>query len=890
MPSIFDHPMTRSPDDPILVHPILVHPILETWLFTFYTDSFPLHNILLAPGKWARGGFMHRCGSGFLLTLAISVVAAFTGCLGKSSSNPGNGGVSSITLNPGSTISLETGGTQGFSASAKDALGKPILGLNIQFVVESGTTGSAPLSVASNGAACAGTWNPSVTQCSAGTPGIAYVHAVANGVSSPKTEVYVHQHVASIQIIKITPPPPPQQEYDCFYHGQTWQFEAIAYNSNGVDITGTVGPMSWSSSNASVVTPTPTVFNQVQTTARTPGITQLFASVSGTTSAPYPYTTCLIKAIYLQIGGEAQAGNSITVNNGGSVPITATAIDTLFGIAPGDTTPLTSPPLTWSTTNPEVAAFSNTTNTSGSNSATARANLGGATLTASCSPPSCNIGVLPGLPIYASDGTLPNGTEGYGTISVDVTSASTSKTPTYTAWAATTDCANAVGCTSALFSLAPTTSGTNAVGAIVGLPRTPNSMMFNHQSSARVYIGTNEGLMYVDVSAANPSVVEVSSPSTPCNASLCGKVLTISNDGKLVVVSDTVSTPRQVYIFNGSGATAPVDLIIPGETATAAAFSPDQLKLFILTNLGNMYIYSTVDALTSVSTFAPGTDVEFSSDGSFAYVAGSPASAVSAFSTCSLPDIGSVDIGSVTTSSTPLKLFPSPVIPPPFEQNGFLWTTQNILALEQPPNTNQGTSIELLAAQFRQDPIPYQNPLQLTCNPPVIPPTTGFTKGPKPFDLGQGNFTPIYSQLVNDGAEMIVVGHGIPAVLLFNVSDGTTRSVSLSGSPATGCPQCAGNSFPLSASASTDGSQVYVAACDQYPNNDQTKPCTAGSVHIVNTCGVQPCNAPPALGEGDFQQVPYVNINDANNPNMCNNQGGTNAPVCLPNLVAIKPQ
>jgi hypothetical protein len=459
---------------------------------------------------------------------------------------------------------------------------------------------------------------------------------------------------------------------------------------------------------------------------------------------------------------------------------------------------------------------------------------------------------------------------------VDVTSASTSKVPTYTAWAATTDCANAVGCTSALFSLAPTTSGTNAVGTIVSLPRTPNSMMFNHQSSARVYFGTNEGLMYVDVGTASPSVVEVSSSSTPCNASLCGKVLTISNDGKLVVVSDTVSTPSQVYIFNGGGATAPVDLIIPGETATAAAFSPDQLKLFILTNIGNMYVYSTVDALTSVPVGTSVTDVKFSADGSFAYVAGTPdAVSVSAYSTCSLPGNPSVDIGKVVASSTPLQLFPVPNV-----QADSQGLTQTILALE-PPN------IEFLTAQqFTQVPIPYQHPLQLTCNPPTI---QSFTKGAI-FDLGQGNFTPIYSQLVNDGAEMIIVGHGIPAVLLFNVSDGTTKSVPLSGSPATGCPQCAGNSFPLSASASTDGSQVYVAACDQYPNNDQTKPCTAGSVHIVNTCGVQPCNTPPALGEGDFQQVPYVNINDANNPNMCNNQGGTSPPVCLPNLVAIKPQ
>ena len=69
---------------------------------------------------------------------------------------------------------------------------------------------------------------------------------------------------------------------------------------------------------------------------------------------------------------------------------------------------------------------------------------------------------------------------------------------------------------------------------------------------------------------------------------------------------------------------APVDLIIPGETATAAAFSPDQLKVFILTNTGNMYVYSTVDALTSVPIATSVTDVKFSADGSFAYVAGTP--------------------------------------------------------------------------------------------------------------------------------------------------------------------------------------------------------------------------------------------------------------------------
>ncbi|HKM46104.1 MAG TPA: hypothetical protein VJX69_00865 [Terriglobales bacterium] len=804
---------------------------------------------------------MHRCGSGFLLTLAIIFVIAFTGCLGKSSSNPGNGGVTSITLSPSSRISMDVGGTQVFSASAKDASGRTVLGVDIQFIVESGNpNGAAPISISSNGAACAGTWDVTATICSPGTPGTAYVRAVASGASSAQTTVYVHQHIDSIQITRLPPSGPPQTQYDCFPQGQTWLFGANAYSDiagNNVDITDTVGPMNWSARNAVVTTfSTNTTIpslqpNQVQTTAKTPGITELFASVSGaggtvTTSSPYLYTTCLIQAIHLQIGGQAQGGNSITLNNGGGVSITATAVDTLYNEAIADNAGLTSPPLTWSTTNPEVIAFTNTTSTSGTNSATARANLGGGIITASCTPPTCNVGVLPALPVYASDGMLPNGSMGYGAISVDVTS--TSKPPTYTAWVSTTDCQDAPGCSSAMFSVTP---GATPIGTVISLPRTPNSMVFNHQSSARVYLGTSQGLMYVDVTSANPSATEVSSLSTPCNVSLCGKVLTISNDGKLVVVSDTVSTPNQVYIYNT--ASAPVDLIIPGETATAAAFSPDQLELFILTSTGRMYVYSTVNTLTSLPIATSVTSVAFSGDGSFAYVAGTPtAASISGFATCN-PQLPQSNLGFVTTPGTPIQLFPSP-------------DGQHVIAID-PPNidifTTSDTQNDLLDGQF-------------ACNAPTVT----FPNTVQQFNLGQGAFTPIYSQLANDGAEVIVVAQNIPAVLLVDVSNGTTTSV-----------QLVGDSYPLAASASTDGSQVYVAACDQYTQiNPPPAPptCAAGSVHIVNTCAALACNIPPTLGQGDFQQVPFVNVNNSS-ANMCNNQG-TSAPVCLPNLVAIRPQ
>jgi hypothetical protein len=825
---------------------------LETFHLTLYTDSFPPNQKMLASATRTRGGFMHRCSSGFLITFTIALVLALTGCLGKNSTNPGNSGVQSVTLSPATSLSLDVGDTQFFSAAGKNAAGGVVPVGSIEFLVASGSPNSAaPLSIAANGAACAGNWDPTATQCNPGTSGIAIVTALINGVSSPPTTVYVHQHIASIQVTQAESIPP---QFDCFSQGQTWQFQAIAHNTNGQDITSTVGPMNWSFSNAGVLTTDPTVTtllpNQIQVTAKSPGITNLFAAVGSTTSSPYPYTTCLVQYIRLQIGGQGQAGNSITVSNGGSVNVTATVVDTLNQI-------VSNPPLTWSTTNPEVAAFGTTTSTSNSNTAATRSNLGGATLFASCTPPSCNIGVQPSLPIYASSGVLPNGEMGFGAISVDVTSTATP--PTFTAWAATTGCAGQIGCSSAMFSVVP---GATPIGAIVGVPRTPNSMMFNHLSAGRIYLGSDQGLMYVDVSASSPAVALVSNATTPCNVSLCGKVLTISNDGKLVVISDTVSTPSQVYIFNGGTSTAPIDLIIPGETATAAAFSPDQLKLFILTDTGKMYVYSTVDALSSVPIATTATDVKFSADGSFAYVSGTPdPTSISGYATCDTPTTEVVSSSSPITTTYP-TLPPLPTTPPfalyplPIQPVDSLGNSTEVVLALDPPN------IDSFGVNVTQAPLARS---KFVCTPPTVQLNASFPK--TSINLGQGDFTPIDAQIAGNGSEMIIVGRKLPAVLIFNVANGTTTSIPLVGNP-----------DPLSASASTDGSQVYVAACDQYVPNTTLPVCAAGSVHIVNT-----------ISQGDLQQVQYVNINQNNNPNMCNGQG-TAAPLCLPNLIAIKPQ
>lgn len=822
---------------------------------------------------------MYRCSFVFTVFLVIAFAVAMTGCLGNSTSVTANGGVKSIALNPTGIISLDIGSTQVFTASAVAANGRAIPGVNIQYVVSSpaGTSTPPPLSFTSAGDACAGTWDSAQAICRPGNSGIAVVTAVANGVQSAQTTVYVHEHVDNLQITDLQTTATPSSCYlqgPCCSQGQTWIYQGIAYN-NGVDITTTVGPMVWATTNSGVITTDtdpsvqpPLLMNQVQITGASPGVTNLYASVSGTTSNVLPLMTCLVASVRMQIQGSS--AGTISVDNGTAVALQATAVDTLGNI-------VSKPPLTWSTSNPESVSFSTLTNSTGTNTATARSNLGGSAVTASCSPPSCNIGILPGvtvpsppatpggptgpgapdptaMPIYvfASDGLVSslNPLPGYGAISIDVIS--NSSPPTYTGYAATNQCGDTTnGCTSVMFAITPNTTGANPIGVNVVLPRTPNSMMFNHQS--RVYFGSYQGLMYVDVGGSAPTASMVSSASTPCNVALCGTVLAISNDGKQVVVSDnTVPTAPQIYIYNTSTSTATTtDLVLPSNAVvTAASFSPDQSKIFILTQGETMYVYSTVNAFNYVSAVASGTDVAFSADGSFAYVAGGAGSSgtVAPFSTCAITDSPSIQLASgVTTLGPVLQIFPSPTVQH-LTQSGVEVISQNVYVLE-PPN------LQVVTAEFTQSGIG-----QFTCNPPNM---VSFSVNPTPYNLGQGNFTPVYARLVGNGSEIIIVARFIPAVLVFNVANGTTSSVPLK------------NSFdPIAASASTDGSQVYVAACDQYPDNNATLPCTSGSVHVINT------------SNGSDLQVPY--INDTTN-NMCTGLGA-GAPVCFPTMVAIKPQ
>ena len=221
---------------------------------------------------------------------------------------------------------------------------------------------------------------------------MAQITATSHGISSPPTTVHVHQRIDSISIGLVpgqTLPAGP-----CFSKGQIVNYQATAF-SNGLDITASVGPFNWQQVTLSVAalkiasTSAPItglVPGQLQATADTPGTTSLFASVSNVNSQPLDFNVCPVQSITLAVTGSST--NAINITSGGSKTVTPTVVDTA-----GNT--VTGVSLTWSSSQPATVGAS----TAGSITTT---KAGGASVIATCTPPTCNIGVQPISPVYPS--------------------------------------------------------------------------------------------------------------------------------------------------------------------------------------------------------------------------------------------------------------------------------------------------------------------------------------------------------------------------------------------------------------------------------------------------------------------------------------------------------
>lgn len=759
--------------------------------------------------------------SSFVVRLAlvfnvVSLIAVWTGCSSTSPTTATNFPTpANISLSPSNPVSLDTGSaTQTFTATPRNNKNTTIT-TPVTFL----SSNTAVLTISTNGLACAGTWDSLTAPqiCTPGPVGVAQVTARSHGVSSPPTTVYVHQHIDNIVISPVPDQTPPSGP--CFSKGQSFNYQANAL-SRGLDITATAGPFTWQSVNTDVTTleiPTESApvtglaIGQVKVTAHTPGITSLVASTSNVTSQPLDFTTCAVQSIALAVTGSAS--NSINVTAGSGRTVTATVLDTL-----GNT--ITGVPLTWSSSNP--------LSVSANSGSVATPQAGGATVVASCTPPTCNIGLKPLQPIYP---------EGAVDVVVAPATTTTPTTTTPTVYVSSTgvsssppgDCATTIGCVSLLV---PIGSPNNTVGTAVGLPATPNSLVFDRQG-AKAYMGTDfsffgsRGLMQITV-ASPPTVTQFKS--------VTGKVLTVSPDGKKVILSG--ADPNAVPV-PGSNAPPPATQVIVFDTtsntsttlniagATAADFSPDNLRAFIAAG-SNLYVWSAQDALKKITLTAPAKDVSFSPEGAFAFVSGgSSTSSVTAWSTCGL--------SSALTNNVVLPAIPSFLRALP----------RDAVNLADPPTAGTATTITSILA--------VDSPgidLFRVARAPTGCASTASAGTATSFNLGQGSFVPIQLIVSQDAGRAYVIASNRGSVLVFNIDNQTSSAIPLSG-----------DAVPVQASLTPDGSRLYVAAAD-------------GQVHILDT-----------QNGGDLLQISFPTDPTTFQAGLCNGAPFT----CNPDLIAVKP-
>ena len=242
--------------------------------------------------------------------------------------------------------------------------------------------------------------------------------------------------------------------------------------------------------------------------------------------------------------------------------------------------------------------------------------------------------------------------------------------------------------------------------------------------------------------------------------------------------SDTSANPNQVFIVT-SPASNPttVNLLISG--ATAAAFSPDNLKAYILAG-STLYVYSPVEALKTVPLAAPATDVTFLPMGAFAYLAGGANSAVT------IRDICTNGVNPPFPQTVPTNGNPSAI--------RALLDGTHLLALDPP-------GIDVITAGTITLPAAPNPP----CPPLITPGSTAFV------NMGQGQFTPIKFLVSTDGTKAYILTSNLGSVLVYDVAAGTSSAIPL-----------VGNVKPLSGDLSLDGTLLYVGATD-------------GKVHVVST-------------------------------------------------------
>jgi hypothetical protein len=822
----------------------------------------------------------------YALHLAVAILALWSvsGCGGGAKAGvpiyPGR-----VNLSPGSITSLVLGGTLNFTASVQTATGT-----NISTPITFSSSDTSVLTLAPNGVACAGHWDVAFTTCTPGGTGQVTVTASALGANSVPTYVFVHPPIDNITVTGVLLDGVPVQG-PCLSQSQSMTVEAHAF-SQGTDITTSVGPFTFSANNPSVVNLSPLVnsaynfpTNQTMAKALFPGITQIYASASGVTSSLFQqpqyqnsqgttspvldfFATCPIQSIALELGatGSQQAGQTTFVASKGTGQ-TATAV--LTDVMGNSSLPntnggivLSKIPLTWSSSQPGVlSAASGCLESCGLSTPLP----GSGTVTASCSPPTCNIG-FPIVPnSLSTDAQVTSCTQFFQALyptflgcrqlipvpvyaDTAISGVITGATTTATVLAASTGCAPEppATCSASVYGISTARAST---GPANPLPAAPNSLLFD-LTGDKAFMGSDFGAQLI-----NPGNFGSNNSPYTSLGTVTGKVLASSNNGAFAAFSDTIHTPNQVYIVNTANATSQstTALNIPG--AVAAAFSPDGLKTFIIggsTVGGNtgtsLYVYSTQQPLKGpIALAAPASSVAFSPNGAFAFVAeaapnGGSAN-LTAFNTCDNQFAASFNLGPATLPAANqlfMKVLPNVHIDGRDSYGYTIPDGIHVLLLD-------ATGFDIITS---------------TISPPaagtLCPQTLAFLPSGDPLhavqrvELGQGTLQPLNFFASADGSQLYVASAGYASILVYDFGTSAVTGIELIG-----------NATPVSADMFVDGGTIVVAGSD-------------GMLHQVST----------ALGGNDQVQLSFPSLPNYLNP-FCTFTP-TQGP-CTLNLAIVKP-
>lgn len=564
------------------------------------------------------------------------------------------------------------------------------------------STGGVQVSTA--GLVCAGTWD-SLTSPVICTPGpvngTGVVTVTASGISQT-INATIHTRISRITI-STTPPAL------CNSQTETQQFTAQAFDVSGNNITAQVGAFFYTSSNpASVSVDANGLAKAVQ-----PGGAFITASSNGVFSVPATFNSCQPLSIVLS------PATAVSIAVGATQTLTATVTD-----IKGNPITATGLALTYLSSSPATA----TVNSGGVITAVGAGSTG---VVAACTPPTCNGGANANVPVYSN--------------LVPVTVTGTSATTIYATGATAT-------------SIIPIDSGSNTAGTAITIPQVNskqpiiNSFVF-YQAGNAAYLGSDQSLLLLD-----PTGKAV----TAATAHLSGKVLAVSPNNTEVIYADQSGTPK-TYVYNVASGTF-TTLAIPTST-TAAAFSPDGLKAFLISG-GNLWIYSAALApplIRQPSIPVTGAnDATFLSQGSLGYLAGGASNAVTAFATCD-----NSLVATIAVPATPLKIASS-------------FDSKHVFAVD-------GVNIDDITVSNIGNP-PNQN----------CPATV--TNSPASFNFGIGTFTPDQLIVTSDGSNVFVTTPTNKLLRYVTATNATSTITLASGTAIT------------TGGATLDGKSVYLGA------------------------------------------------------------------------------